>query len=178
MRWIMWRSKSRRFDGPRSFKARPTTDFAKENLFNVLQNQIDFEEEGFKALDLFAGTGSISLELVSRGCDQVIAVEKDRDHHSFITKVMKEVKTDKCIPIRGDVFKFIKSAKGEYDFIFADPPYELKDLKTIPDLIFENNLLKEGGLFVLEHGKQDNFEENPHFVEKRAYGSVNFSFFS
>ena len=177
MRVISGIYKSRRFDVPRSFKARPTTDFAKENLFNVLQNQIDFEEEGFKALDLFAGTGSISLELVSRGCDQVIAVEKDRDHHSFITKVMKEVKTDKCIPIRGDVFKFIKSAKGEYDFIFADPPYELKDLKTIPDLIFENNLLKEGGLFVLEHGKQDNFEENPHFVEKRAYGSVNFSFF-
>ncbi len=177
MRVISGIYKSRRFDVPRSFKARPTTDFAKENLFNVLQNQIDFEEEGFKALDLFAGTGSISLELVSRGCDQVIAVERDRDHHAFITKVMKEVKTEKCIPIRGDVFKFIKSGKGEYDFIFADPPYELKDLKTIPDLIFENNLLKEDGLFVLEHGKQDNFEEHPHFVDRRAYGSVNFSFF-
>ncbi len=176
MRVISGLYKSRRFDVPRSFKARPTTDFAKENLFNVLSNYIDFEDH-ITALDLFAGTGSISIELISRGCDQVVSVEKDRDHHTFICKVMKDVKTDKCIPIRGDVFRFIKTGKGQYDFIFADPPYELKDLTTIPDLIFENNLLKEGGLFVLEHGKKDNFEEHPHFIERRAYGSVNFSFF-
>ena len=161
---------------PRTFKARPTTDFAKENLFNVLSNYMDFEE-GIVALDLFAGTGSISIELVSRGCDQVISIEKDRDHHSFICKIMQEVKTDKCLPVRGDVFKYLKSGREQFDFIFADPPYELTGLETIPDLIFENNLLKEDGLFVLEHGKKNNFEDNPHFVERRVYGSVNFSFF-
>lgn len=176
MRIISGIYKSRRFDVPRSFKARPTTDFAKENLFNVLTNRIDFED-GITALDLFAGTGSISVELVSRGCDQVIAVEKDRDHYAFICKIMRELKTDKCIPIRADVFKFIQTNKSQYDFIFADPPYELKNLNTIPDLIFNQNILKESGLFILEHGKQDNFEEHPHFIEKRVYGSVNFSFF-
>lgn len=161
---------------PRTFKARPTTDFAKENLFNVLSNQIDFED-GVTALDLFAGTGSISIELVSRGCDKVISVEKDSQHYAFICKVMQEVKTDKCFPIRGDVFKYIESSSEKFDFIFADPPYELKGLETIPQLIFEKGLLKEDGLFVLEHGKTNNFEDDPHFVERRVYGSVNFSFF-
>ncbi|MBQ8225612.1 MAG: RsmD family RNA methyltransferase [Bacteroides sp.] len=177
MRVISGIYKRRRFDVPNSFKARPTTDFAKENLFNVLTNNyIDFEE-GVRALDLFAGTGSISIELVSRGCDQVISVEKDRNHHTFICKVMDEVKTGKCIPLRGDVFKYLKSCGEQFDFIFADPPYALTELTTLPDLIFENNLLKEGGLFVLEHGKTDNFETHPHFLERRVYGSVNFSFF-
>ena len=161
---------------PRTFKARPTTDFAKENLFNVLSNYMDFED-GIVALDLFAGTGSISIELVSRGCDRVISVEKDGAHHAFISKIMKEVQTDKCLPIRGDVFKFINGSHEQFDFIFADPPYELKELGTIPDLVFENNMLKENGLFVLEHGKKNNFEDNPHFIERRVYGSVNFSFF-
>ena len=109
---------------PRTFKARPTTDFAKENLFNVLSNYMNFEE-GIVALDLFAGTGSISIELVSRGCDRVISVEKDGAHHAFISKIMKEVQTDKCLPIRGDVFKFINGSHERFDFIFADPPYEL-----------------------------------------------------
>lgn len=176
MRVITGIYKGRHFDVPRSFKARPTTDFAKENLFNVLANYLDFED-GVSALDLFAGTGSISIELVSRGCDRVISVEKDRDHHAFICKIMQEVKTDKCIPIRGDVFKFIKGGREQFDFIFADPPYELQGLETIPNLIFENNLLKEEGLLVLEHGKKDNFEDHPNFVERRVYGSVNFSFF-
>ena len=130
-----------------------------------------------RALDLFAGTGSISIELVSRGCEQVISVEKDRDHYAFICKVMREVNTDKCLPIRGDVFKYIQGSREQFDFIFADPPYELPNLETIPDLIFANNLLKENGLFVLEHGKTNSFENHPHFVEKRVYGSVNFSFF-
>ena len=176
MRVISGIYKRRRFDVPRTFKARPTTDFAKENLFNVLSNYLDFEE-GIRALDLFAGTGSISIELVSRGCDQVISVEKDRDHHAFICKIMKEVHTDKCIPIRGDVFKYIQSGKEKFDFIFADPPYELQGLETLPDLVFNQGLLKESGLFVLEHGKKDNFENHPHFLERRIYGSVNFSFF-
>lgn len=176
MRVISGIYKSRRFDVPSSFKARPTTDFAKENLFNVLSNHIDFEE-GIRALDLFAGTGSISIELVSRECDQVISVEKDRKHYAFICKVMQEVKTEKCLPICGDVFKYIRSGREQFDFIFADPPYELKGLETLPDLIFENNLLKADGLLVLEHGKKDNFEEHPYFAERRVYGSVNFTFF-
>ncbi len=176
MRVISGIYKRRRFDVPKNFKARPTTDFAKENLFNVLSNRIDFED-GLTALDLFAGTGSISIELVSRGCDKVISVEKDPQHYSFICKVMQEVKTDKCLPIRGDVFKFIDSTREKFDFIFADPPYALANLKNIPDLIFEKGLLKEDGLFILEHGKDHSFEEHPHFVEQRQYGSVNFSFF-
>lgn len=176
MRVISGIYKRRRFDVPHSFKARPTTDFAKENLFNVLSNQIDFED-GIRALDLFSGTGSISIELVSRGCDQVVSVEKDRDHYAFICKIMREVKTDRCIPIRGDVFKYITSCCEQFDFIFADPPYELPNLETLPTLIFEKGLLKEGGIFVLEHGKKNNFESHPNFVERRAYGSVNFTFF-
>lgn len=176
MRVISGIYKRRRFDVPHSFKARPTTDFAKENLFNVLSNYLDFEDN-IHALDLFAGTGSISLELVSRGCDQVVSIEKDRDHHAFICKVMNEVKTDKCIPIRGDVFKYIQSCHNQFDFIFADPPYELKGLEAIPNLIFEHGLLKDEGLFVLEHGKKNDFESHPHFIERRVYGSVNFSFF-
>ena len=148
MRVISGIYKRRRFDVPRTFKARPTTDFAKENLFNVLNNYIDFEE-GITALDLFAGTGSISIELVSRGCDRVISIEKDPAHHSFICKIMKEVQTDKCLPIRGDVFKFIKNGREQFDFIFADPPYALKELETIPELIFQNNLLKDLCTFAL-----------------------------
>ncbi|NDV57133.1 16S rRNA (guanine(966)-N(2))-methyltransferase RsmD [Bacteroides sp. 519] len=168
--------KRRRFDVPKTFKARPTTDFAKENLFNILNNNIDFDEEP-TALDLFAGTGSISIELISRGCSRVVSVEKDSAHFSFINKVIRELKTDKCFPLRGDVFKFISGCKQQFDLIFADPPYDLPQLETIPNLIFENNLLKEGGIFVLEHGKHNHFEDHPNFLEKRVYGSVNFSFF-
>ena len=176
MRVISGIYKRRRFDVPHSFKARPTTDFAKENLFNVLSNYMDFED-GIRALDLFAGTGSISIELVSRGCDQVISVEKDRDHYAFICKIMQELKTDKCLPIRGDVFKYLKSGREQFDFIFADPPYALKELEELPDLVFRHNLLKPDGLFVLEHGKTNDFSSHPSFKENRAYGSVSFSFF-
>ena len=175
MRIITGQYKGRHFDIPRSFKARPTTDFAKENIFNVLQGYIDFEDTS--ALDLFAGTGSISLELVSRGCSRVISVEADRDHANFIRQCFQKLGEDKDILIRGDVFRFLKTCKQKFDFIFADPPYALKELETIPELIFKNNLLKEDGLFVLEHGNDNNFEENPHFIERRVYGSVNFSLF-
>ena len=177
MRVISGIYKRRRFDVPNSFKARPTTDFAKENLFNVLSNNYFDFEDGVTALDLFAGTGSISIELVSRGCDKVISVEKDPQHLSFISQVMREVKTDKCFPVRADAFKFIEKCSEQFDFIFADPPYALKDLQSIPGRIFENGLLKENGLLVLEHGKDQNFEDDPHFIERRIHGSVNFSFF-
>lgn len=176
MRIITGIYKGRRFDVPRSFKARPTTDFAKENIFNVLNAYTDFD--GATALDLFAGTGSISLELVSRGCGRVVSVEQDRDHHAFISQCLHKLGTDACIPIRGDVFRFVKSCKQQFDFIFADPPYALKNLAEIPDIIFEKDLLTDGGLFVLEHGKDYDFSAHTHFKEHRAYGSVNFSLFT
>ena len=176
MRIITGIYKGRHFDIPRTFKARPTTDFAKENIFNVLMQYVDFEDA--QALDLFSGTGSISLELVSRGCKQVVSVELDRDHHRFIQECLKKLNTDKCVPIRGDVFRFLKSCKQQYDFIFADPPYALKELPKIPDIIFERQLLKEEGLFVFEHGKDYDFSAHPHFLEHRSYGSVNFTLFT
>lgn len=126
MRIITGQYKGRHFDIPRSFKARPTTDFAKENIFNVLQNYIDFEDA--TALDLFAGTGSISLELVSRGCSRVISVEADRDHANFIRECFKKLGEDKDLLIRGDVFRFLRTCKQKFDFIFADPPYALEKL--------------------------------------------------
>ena len=175
MRIITGKYKGRHFDIPRSFKARPTTDFAKENIFNVLTSYIDFE--GATALDLFSGTGSISLELASRGCARVISVEADRDHHRFILQCLQKLGETPVTAIRGDVFRFIKSCKQQFDFIFADPPYALEELKTIPTLIFEKKLLKEDGVFVFEHGKSDTFTDHPNFVEHRSYGSVNFSIF-
>ena len=175
MRIITGKYKGRHFDIPKSFKARPTTDFAKENIFNVLMQYIDFEDA--TALDLFSGTGSISLELVSRGCSHVISIEQDRDHQRFIQECLKKLDSQVCVPIRGDVFRFIKSCKQQFDFIFADPPYALKELPTIPSLIFEKGLLKDDGIFVFEHGKDYDFSDDPHFVEHRSYGSVNFSIF-
>ena len=175
MRIITGKYKGRHFDIPRSFKARPTTDFAKENIFNVLTGYIDLE--GTEALDLFSGTGSITLELLSRGCAHVTSIELDRDHHRFICECLKKLNTEDCLPLRADTFRFIKSCRQQFDFIFADPPYALKELPQIPDLIFERQLLKEDGLFVFEHGKDNDFSQHPHFVEHRQYGSVNFSIF-
>lgn len=136
---------------------------------------MDFD--GATALDLFSGTGSISLELVSRGCERVVSVELDRDHHAFITQCLKKLGTDRCLPLRGDVFRFLKSCRQQFDFIFADPPYALKELPQIPQIVFEKNLLADGGVFVFEHGKDHDFSNHEHFVAHRAYGSVNFSIF-
>ena len=178
MRIITGKYKGRHFDIPRTFKARPTTDFAKENIFNVLTQYIDFE--GAEALDLFSGTGSITLELLSRGCSRVVSIELDRDHHRFIQQCLQKLLSQRdpsVIPLRTDVFRYIKSCKQQFDFIFADPPYALKELHTIPNLIFGRRLLKEDGIFVFEHGKDHDFSDDPHFVEHRSYGSVNFSIF-
>ncbi|MDH6535087.1 16S rRNA (guanine(966)-N(2))-methyltransferase RsmD [Parabacteroides sp. 52] len=176
MRIISGKYGRRRFSVPHTFRARPTTDFAKENLFNVLSNRIDFED--LDALDLFAGTGSISFELLSRECRQVTAVEKDNAHASFIAKVAKELKTDALQLIRGDVFRFLQhAAPGSYDFIFADPPYDLKELPEVVTLVFERDLLREGGIFVMEHPRQYDFSTLPYFDQHRIYGSVNFSIF-
>ena len=177
MRIITGKYKGRHFDIPRSFKARPTTDFAKENIFNVLTQYIDFE--GAEALDLFSGTGSITLELLSRGCSRVVSIELDRDHHRFIQQCVQKILSKEPLSsiIRGDAFRYIKSCKQQFDFIFADPPYALKELPTILSLIFERGLLKDDGIFVFEHGKDNDFSDDPHFVEHRSYGSVNFSIF-
>ncbi len=175
MRIITGQYKGRHFDIPRTFKARPTTDFAKENIFNVLQGYLDFD--GSEALDLFSGTGSISLELVSRGCTKVVSVEADRDHARFIRECFKKLGEERDILIKGDVFKFLKTCKQKFDFIFADPPYALKELAQIPDMVLEGGLLKEEGIFVFEHGKDNDFTSHPRFLEHRSYGSVNFSLF-
>ena len=286
MRIITGIYKGRRFDIPRTFKARPTTDFAKENIFNVLNSYIDFE--GVRALDLFAGTGSISLELLSRGCSQVVSVEADRDHARFIGECVRKLGVTNHQLIRGDVFRYLKSAQksfnlernaaalplehrdavalnaakpklnrdavalnlehsGEaalngrrplnrdavaiergsaalnaaqqllnrgaaaiergsaalhaaqqpytaegpytpqsgqahgsaaFSFIFADPPYALPNLPDIPDLVLQSGILAPGGVFVFEHGKQNDFSSHPCFREHRAYGSVNFTIFT
>ena len=176
MRVITGIYKGRHFEVPRSFKARPTTDFAKENLFNVLNGYLDFDEAPV-ALDLFAGTGSITLELLSRGCARVVSVERDAQHFKFIQQVTETLKASNCFLLRADAFRYIAKCREQFDFIFADPPYALEPLATLPDLIFRHGLLKDGGLFVLEHGKTDDFTSHPCFVEHRAYGSVNFSFF-
>ena len=175
MRIITGKYKGRHFDIPRTFKARPTTDFAKENIFNVLNGYMDFE--GCEALDLFSGTGSITLELLSRGCAHVTSIELDRDHHRFICDCVKKLNTDDCLPLRADVFRFVKSCRQQYDIVFADPPYVLKELPQIPDLVFERALLKPDGILVFEHGKDHDFSQHPRFVEHREYGSVNFSLF-
>ena len=153
----------RRFEVPSSFSARPTTDFAKENIFNVITNLIDLE--GMDALDLFSGTGSIAFELVSRGCRQVTAVEKQNAHANFIAKVAKELKTDVLRLIRGDVFRYLHSApKQGFDFIFADPPYALPELPDVPRI-------------VLGHSRANDFSHLPYFYQHRVYGAVNFSLF-
>ncbi|MDR2120036.1 MAG: RsmD family RNA methyltransferase [Tannerella sp.] len=176
MRIIRGKYGRRRFRIPASFDARPTTDFAKENLFNVLENLLDWEETD--ALDLFAGTGSISFELLSRGCRSVTAIESHAAHAAFISKTAKELKADDFTLIRGDVFRYLRSTRKQpFDFVFADPPYTLKELPELPRLILDGELLRAEGMFVLEHSKVHDFSAHPCFRRKRVYGAVNFSFF-
>jgi 16S rRNA (guanine(966)-N(2))-methyltransferase RsmD len=168
----------RRFRLPSSLRARPTTDFAKENLFNVLRGLIDFD--GATALDLFAGTGSIAFELLSRGCSNVTAVEADRFHAAFIADVCKELHTEDTFRlIRGDVFKFLAAAAPSeaYDIVFADPPYNMPQLPEVPCLVLDKQLLRSGGVFIMEHSKANDFSSLPSFFQHREYGSVNFSIF-
>ena len=159
---------------PKNITARPTTDFAKESMFNLLTNRMDME--GADVLDLFAGTGSISLECVSRGAREVTAVELAHTQQNFIIATSKSLGINNLHLIRGDVFRYLKACSIRYDLIFADPPYALEELPTLPSLIVPA-LLKPGGLFVLEHGDQYDFSGHPHFLDLRTYGSVHFSFF-
>ena len=175
MRIISGKYKGRRISAPSNITARPTTDFAKEGLFNLLNNRIDFE--GIDVLDLFAGTGGIGVEFVSRDCNSVISIEQNERHCAFIRKVCAELKIDNLSLMKTDVFKFISSCHTQFDMIFADPPYELEKLAEIPNLIFAQNMLKPDGLFVLEHSSKNSFELHPNFSDHRSYGSVNFTFF-
>ncbi len=175
MRIISGEYKGRIITPPRSFKARPTTDFAKENIFNVLANWYDFDE--LSVLDIFSGTGSISYEFVSRGAKSVVSVEMDSVHQAFIKETATKLKMNALRSIRMNAFAYLKSCKEQYDLIFADPPYDLDGIDALPDTVFENNLLNEDGCFVLEHSKGKDYSEHPFFKEKRSYGSVNFSIF-
>ncbi len=175
MRIIRGKYGRRRFDVPKNITARPTTDFARENIFNVLENMLDFE--GLRALDLFAGTGAISLELLSRGCQSVTAVEKSSIQYNFIRKVAKELGEENLNLIKGDVFKFIAAASQPFDFIFADPPYDHPRFGEIPGLVLQSKMLQPGTVFIIEHSRDYDFSALPHFQEHRVYGSVNFSIF-
>jgi 16S rRNA (guanine966-N2)-methyltransferase len=175
MRIITGKYKGRRFEVPRSFKARPTTDFAKENIFNVIRAYVDFED--CRALDLFAGTGSISLEMLSRGAQTVVSVEQDRSHAAFISSCFKKIAADNAILVCGDAFRYVGSCRQQFDLVFADPPYALEKLDSIPDTVLDKGLLAPDGILVLEHGAAKDFSQHPRFVEHRAYGSVNFSIF-
>lgn len=175
MRIIRGKYGRRRFDVPHNITARPTTDFARENIFNVIENLTDLE--GKDALDLFAGTGAVSYELLSRGCASVTAVEKASTQLAFIHKVKGLLGDDNLTIVRGDVFRFVASCKREFDFIFADPPYNLPRFGEIPELVLNSAMVKEGTLFVIEHSAAYNFSHLPHFLEHREYGSVNFSLF-
>lgn len=170
----------RRFDPPRNLQARPTTDLAKQALFNILQ--CSFALEGCRALDLFSGTGSISFELLSRGAEHVVSVEMGRQQQQFIMHVAEQlhVSRQRHQLVRGDVFRYLASqpAGGAFDLIFADPPYALADLDKLPDLVLQERWLADDGLFVLEHGKENDFTAHPMFRELRTYGAVHFSFFA
>ena len=175
MRIISGKYKSRRIPVPPNLKARPTTDFARENLFNILNNQINWEET--HALDLFSGTGSIALELVSRGCPFVTAVELNQNHYRFICKAAETLGAKELVPLKADAFKYLKTTNEKFDLIFADPPYDLPGTDTVPQIVLGKPMLNPGGTFVMEHSRQHSFTHLPLFVEERAYGSVRFSLF-
>ena len=175
MRIISGKYGRRRFEVPTHIKARPTTDFARENIFNVLQNLLDFE--GKSALDLFAGTGAISFELASRGCTRVVSVENYPVQYNFIRKVAAQLGAREITPVKGDVFRFVPTCREKFDFIFADPPYDLPDFAEVAPLVLNAGILSPDGIFVLEHSKNYDFSALPSFNQKRTYGSVNFSLF-
>jgi 16S rRNA (guanine966-N2)-methyltransferase len=175
LRIISGKYKGRRINPPSNFTARPTTDYARESLFNILNNRIDFESVA--VLDLFAGTGSISFEFASRGAPLVHLIEKDSRHMSFIRKTIEEMEFKNIKPIHIDVKAFLKTCRVKYDIVFADPPYNLSWLNSIPDLVTSSGVINDDGIFILEHPKEISFAAHKLFFEHRNYGGVNFSFF-
>lgn len=177
MRIIGGKFKGRRFDPPAdNWPTRPTTDYAKEALFNILNNILDFESA--RVLDLFGGTGSHSYEFVSRGCQQVTYVDKFPQAVKFVRQTVAKLGIESQVSIyQMDVFRFIETANSQWDYIFAGPPYALPTIDTIPDLILRKQLLKPDGLFVLEHNPHHDFINHPNLVDVRNYGKTIFSFF-
>jgi 16S rRNA (guanine(966)-N(2))-methyltransferase RsmD len=160
---------------PKGFKARPTTDFAKENLFNILENLFDLSS--VEVLDLFAGTGGISYEFASRGSNYIDMVEIEPAHFSYIKRTVETLDFNQIHVIRNDTFRFLKLCRKSYDIIFADPPYSNKKISLIPELVFENKLLNAGGCLIIEHSAANDFSKTERFTRHRQYGNVNFSFF-
>lgn len=154
---------------------RPTTDIAKEGLFNVLQHKLDFEE--LKTLDLFGGTGSISYELASRGVTDLTIVEKDSQMYEFIKKTSIDLRIENLKTVKMDVFKFITGCTERFDFIFAGPPYALTTIDELPKLIFEKKLLNKNGWFVLEHTPRNDYKQFPYYKSEKNYGTTIFSIF-
>ena len=175
MRIISGKYRGRTIHPPRNLRARPTTDFAKENLFNILSGRFCFEE--LDVLDLFAGTGSVSYEFASRGAQSVTSVEINAVHHAFIRQTASELKFDNLHAVKANVFLYLKSCQKQFDIIFSDAPYDLSDSEQVIEQVFERELLRKGGVLIFEHGKSQNFHDHPHFLEQRSYGSVQVSFF-
>ncbi len=175
MRIISGSLGKRRLHPPKNMKLRPTTDQAKEGLFNILSNRYYYDE--LKVLDLFSGTGGISYEFISRGAISATAVENNLVHFKFITSVKKDFELENLITVKTDAFKFLDYNTQLFDIIFADPPFGLEGVLSLPDLIFKGNHLSEKGIFILEHPEEQNFSDHEHFKETRRYGKVHFSFF-
>jgi 16S rRNA (guanine966-N2)-methyltransferase len=167
----------RRFNPPSKMPyTRPTTDIAKEGLFNILQHQLDFDS--LKTLDLFGGTGSISYELASRGVTDLTIVEKDVAMYEFIKKTAATLNIEKMKILKMDVFKYLLSCTEQFDLIFAGPPYALANIDDLPKLVTEKNLLKPGGLFILEHTPRNDYKTCPQYQSERNYGTTVFSIFA
>ncbi len=175
MRIVGGKYSGRIFRPNKKFKARPTTDIAKEGLFNILENRYIFEEK--TVLDLFSGTGSMGYEFLSRGCKEATFVEGDVNHYRFILEVVDALKIENATVFKSDVFRFLKTCPIHFNFIFADPPFNLRNFENVPDAILNANILAPNGLFILEHPKEYNFSNHNYFKEIRNYGKVNFSFF-
>jgi 16S rRNA (guanine(966)-N(2))-methyltransferase RsmD len=177
MRIISGEFKGRKINPPANMPhTRPTTDMAKEGLFNILQSRIDFE--GIKTLDLFGGTGSISYELASRGASDLTIIEKDAVMHGFIKKTMEMLKVENCKILKMEVFSYLTSCTEKYNFIFAGPPYALGTIDDLPKIIVAKKLIADNGFFVLEHTPRNTYEKFPGFSFQRNYGTTIFSFFT
>lgn len=175
MRIIRGKYGRRRFEPPKNITARPTTDFARENIFNVIENLEEIE--GSRVCDLFSGTGAIAFEFLSRGASEVTAVEMAQTQASFIRSVKEKLGDEHIRIIKGDVFKFIAGSGKSYDIVFADPPYDHPRFEEVPGLILGSSLVHPGSLVIVEHSASRNFSDLPGFFQRREYGSVNFSLF-
>jgi 16S rRNA (guanine966-N2)-methyltransferase len=175
VRIISGKNKGRKIKAPSNLPVRPTTDFAKEALFNILGNRLKFA--ALEVLDLFAGTGSISFEFASREVAKVVAVDHNVNCIKFIQQTANKLNYKNLFIIRADYKNFINHTKMKWDLIFADPPYDMKEIEELPTIIFEKPLIKPQGVFILEHKKSCDFSNHSHFIEHRSYGNVNFSFF-